>query len=149
EGHRQGNGLTCRGHQGAGSARGRRDGPQHPAGARALPGGSRRGDPGAALRRGGRGAELRLRPQARNPEPGVTMTAGADDPDMAVALKYHREKVHAPRVVAKGFRFRAEQIKELAKQDGVAVLRNVPLAHALMRVEVGEEIPEQLYDAVA
>lgn len=72
-----------------------------------------------------------------------------EEPDMAVALKYDREKDNAPRVVAKGFRFKAEQIRELAKQYGVPVLRNIPLAHALMRVEVGEEIPEELYDAVA
>jgi flagellar biosynthesis protein len=71
------------------------------------------------------------------------------DPDMAVALKYDREKDNAPKVVAKGFRFKAEQIRELAKQYGVPILRNVPLAHALMRVEVGQEIPEELYDAVA
>jgi flagellar biosynthetic protein FlhB len=31
----------------------------------------------------------------------------------------------------------------------VPTLRNVPLAHALLRVEVGEEVPEELYDAVA
>jgi flagellar biosynthetic protein FlhB/flagellar biosynthesis protein len=72
-----------------------------------------------------------------------------EDPDMAVALKYDRERDNAPRVVAKGFRYKAEQIKELARQYGVPVLKNIPLAHALMRVEVGEEIPEELYDAVA
>jgi flagellar biosynthetic protein FlhB/flagellar biosynthesis protein len=72
-----------------------------------------------------------------------------EDPDMAVALKYDREKDNAPRVVAKGMRFKAEQIREVAKQYGVPVLRNVPLAHALMRVDVGQEIPEALYDAVA
>lgn len=77
------------------------------------------------------------------------MAESTEDPDMAVALKYEREKDNAPRVVAKGFRFKAEQIKELAKQYGVPILRNVPLAHALMRVEVGQEIPEELYDAVA
>jgi flagellar biosynthetic protein FlhB/flagellar biosynthesis protein len=72
-----------------------------------------------------------------------------EEPEMAVALKYDREKDNAPRVVAKGFRYRAEQIRELARQYGVPVLKNIPLAHALMRVDVGEEIPEELYDAVA
>lgn len=72
-----------------------------------------------------------------------------DDAPIAIALKYDKEKDGAPRVVAKGIRFKAEKIKELAKQYGVPVMRNVGLANALFRVEVGEEIPEDLYDAVA
>ncbi len=68
---------------------------------------------------------------------------------MAIALKYDREKDDAPRVVAKGLRLRAEKIKELAKQYNVPVMKNTTLAGALYRVEVGQEIPEELYDAVA
>jgi flagellar biosynthesis protein FlhB len=72
------------------------------------------------------------------------------NPDhVAVAIKYDREKDQAPRIVCKGVDSRAEAIKAVAKQADVALLRNVPLAHALLRVEVGEEIPEDLYDAVA
>jgi flagellar biosynthesis protein FlhB len=52
-------------------------------------------------------------------------------------------------VVCKGLGARAEAIKALAKEADVAILRNVPLAHALHRLEVGEDIPEELYDAVA
>jgi flagellar biosynthetic protein FlhB/flagellar biosynthesis protein len=73
----------------------------------------------------------------------------SDEPEIAVALKYDKEADGAPRVVAKGLRQRAEQILALAKEAGVPILRNVPLANALHRVEVGEEIPEELYDAVA
>ncbi len=69
--------------------------------------------------------------------------------EIAVALKYDKEKDQAPRVVAKGLRFKAEKILALAKEYGVPVMRNVPLANALVRIEVGEEIPEELYDAVA
>ncbi len=72
-----------------------------------------------------------------------------DDTEIAIAIKYDQKKDNAPRVVAKGMRMRAEQIRELAKQYGVPVMRNVGLANALFRVEVGEEIPEDLYDAVA
>lgn len=72
-----------------------------------------------------------------------------DDPEIAVALKYDQDKDAAPRVVAKGMRLRAEQIRALAKDHGVPVMRNVGLANALFRVEVGEEVPEDLYDAVA
>jgi flagellar biosynthetic protein FlhB len=52
-------------------------------------------------------------------------------------------------VVATGRHLRAEAIRELARRSEVPLLRNVPLAHALLRVEVGQEIPEALYDAVA
>jgi flagellar biosynthesis protein len=73
----------------------------------------------------------------------------AEDPDIAIALKYDRDSDQAPKVVAKGLHFKAEKIREIAKQYGVPIMRNVPLANALYRVEVGEEIPEDLYDAVA
>ena len=72
------------------------------------------------------------------------------NPDhLAVALAYRKELDQAPRVVAKGANLRAEALRELAREADVPLLRNVPLAHALFRVEVGEEIPEALYDAVA
>jgi flagellar biosynthesis protein len=72
-----------------------------------------------------------------------------DDTEMAIAIKYDREKDQAPRVVAKGLKFRAERIREIAKQYGVPIMKNVPLAHALYRVDIGQEVPEELYDAVA
>jgi flagellar biosynthetic protein FlhB len=72
------------------------------------------------------------------------------NPDhVAVALKYDPSKDAAPRVLAKGIDFKAERIKEIARTSEVPTLRNVPLAHALLRVEVGHDIPEDLYDAVA
>ncbi len=72
-----------------------------------------------------------------------------DEPEIAVALKYDKSNDNAPRVVAKGMRLKAEKILEIAKQAGVPVMRNVPLAHSLNKLEVGQEIPEELYDAVA
>ncbi|MGQ0506417.1 MAG: EscU/YscU/HrcU family type III secretion system export apparatus switch protein, partial [Myxococcaceae bacterium] len=72
------------------------------------------------------------------------------NPDhVAVALKYDRDVDQAPRVIAKGIDHKAEAIKALAKDGEVTLLRNVPLAHALLRLDVGTEIPEELYDAVA
>jgi flagellar biosynthetic protein FlhB len=72
------------------------------------------------------------------------------NPDhVAVALKYDQQNDGAPRVIAKGIDHKAMAIKALARDADVAMMRNVPLAHALLRVEVGEEIPEDLYDAVA
>jgi flagellar biosynthesis protein len=75
--------------------------------------------------------------------------AEPEEPEIAVALKYAKQSDNAPRVIAKGMRTRAEKILEIARQNGVPVMRNVPLAHALNRLEVGDEIPEALYDAVA
>jgi flagellar biosynthesis protein FlhB len=79
---------------------------------------------------------------------------GADvvvtNPDhVAVALRYERAADQAPRILAKGLEHQAEAIKAVAKAAGVPLLRNVPLAHALVRLDVGQEIPEELYDAVA
>lgn len=72
-----------------------------------------------------------------------------NEPEIAIALKYDKDADQAPRIIAKGARTKAEKILEIAKQAGVPIMRNVPLAHALNRLEVGDEIPEELYDAVA
>jgi flagellar biosynthetic protein FlhB len=68
---------------------------------------------------------------------------------IAVALFYDKEKGGAPEIVAKGERLIADQIRELAKEGGVPIMRNVSLAQALNRLEVGDQIPEELYEAVA
>ena len=73
----------------------------------------------------------------------------SDDAEIAVALKYNAEKDTAPRVVAKGMRLKAEKIRAIAKEHGIPLMKNVNLANALYRVEVGQEVPEELYDAVA
>ncbi len=68
----------------------------------------------------------------------------------AVALKYDRKKARAPIVVAKGADHVAEKIKELARNHHVPVIENRPLAQSLYKhVEIGKEIPENLYRAVA
>lgn len=68
---------------------------------------------------------------------------------VAVAIKYDKDKGGAPRIVAKGMRKNAETIKEIARQAGVPILRNIPLAQALHKLDIEEEIPEELYEAVA
>ena len=70
--------------------------------------------------------------------------------EFAVALKYDKEKMHAPRVIAKGQGYIAQQIRQIAIAAGVPILERKPLARALYKmVEVGQEIPEQFYSAVA
>jgi len=67
----------------------------------------------------------------------------------AVALRYEMD-MEAPIVIAKGRDFLAQEIKEVARWHGIAVLENPPLAQALYRtVEVGRPIPAALYAAVA
>ena len=68
---------------------------------------------------------------------------------IAVAITYDREKMSAPRISAKGQNVMAEKIIEVAKQYNIPIMRNVPLAHSLAELEIGDEIPEELYEAVA
>lgn len=67
----------------------------------------------------------------------------------AVALKYDSAKMGAPTVIAKGLNLIAEKIKEIAQKNGVAVFEDKPLAKALFKLNVGQEIPETMYKAVA
>ncbi|MCX7924290.1 MAG: flagellar biosynthesis protein FlhB [Fimbriimonadales bacterium] len=68
----------------------------------------------------------------------------------AVALRYDRASMHAPRVVAKGKGWLAQRIREEALKHHVPILPNPPLARSLYaQVEVGQEIPSTLYQAVA
>jgi flagellar biosynthetic protein FlhB len=68
----------------------------------------------------------------------------------AIALKYDASTMHAPRVVAKGQDLLAKRIREIAIAHGIPIIERKPLARALYRlVEVGKEIPEQFYSAVA
>jgi len=66
---------------------------------------------------------------------------------LAVALHY--EKPDAPRVVATGRGEIGQKIVEVARQHGVPIEENAGLAQALSEVEIGNEIPVELYRAVA
>ncbi len=66
---------------------------------------------------------------------------------LAVALHY--DKKAAPRVVAKGRGTLGEKIVEIAKEHGVPIQENEVLAGALSHVELDDEIPAELYKAVA
>ncbi len=72
------------------------------------------------------------------------------NPDhIAVALKYDKSEGQAPIITAKGERIWAEKILAEARQYGIPIVRNVPLAQALNKLDVGDDIPEDLYHAVA
>lgn len=81
------------------------------------------------------------------PEADVVIT---NPTHFAVALKYEQNKGKAPVVVAKGEDFLAARIKETAKEHNVEIVENKPLARMLYyNVELNEEIPPELYQAVA
>jgi len=68
----------------------------------------------------------------------------------AVAIKFELEKMNAPLVVAKGADNIAQRIKEVAKEYGVPIYEDPPLARGLYdKVEIGEEVPSDMYRAVA
>lgn len=69
---------------------------------------------------------------------------------IACALKYDEEEGDdAPVLVASGYGDLAHKMVDAARAYGIPVLRDVPLARALVELEVGTEIPEALYEAVA
>ncbi|MEB3288094.1 MAG: flagellar biosynthesis protein FlhB [Vampirovibrionales bacterium] len=69
---------------------------------------------------------------------------------VAVALKYNAEMMEAPRVVAKGTELFAQRIKEIAQDNGIPIVENPVVARTLFRfVEIDQEIPPDLYQAVA
>jgi flagellar biosynthesis protein FlhB len=68
---------------------------------------------------------------------------------LAVAVKYDRDKMAAPRVTAKGGGAIARRMRELARKHEVPLVRDVSLARALFAVEMGRYIPRDLYEAVA
>lgn len=81
------------------------------------------------------------------PEADVVIT---NPTHFAVALKYDLEIAKAPVVIAKGEDYLAQKIKEKAREHGIEIYENKPLARALYQsTDVGQEIPQELYQAVA
>jgi flagellar biosynthetic protein FlhB len=69
---------------------------------------------------------------------------------LACALRYDPRETPAPVLLAKGADHLAEKIKEVARENRVPIRENKPLAQALYKsVEIGQTIPEDLYQAVA
>lgn len=89
----------------------------------------------------------RQRMMAEVPKADVVIT---NPTHLALALCYRPDEMTAPRVVAKGSGFVAQRIREIARSHSVPILENKPLARALYaQVEIGQEVPESLYRAVA
>ncbi|HON39617.1 MAG TPA: EscU/YscU/HrcU family type III secretion system export apparatus switch protein [Deltaproteobacteria bacterium] len=69
--------------------------------------------------------------------------------DKAVALKYERGKDPAPRVTAKGRGVVAERILAIAREHNIPIRQDKALLDALYRLDINEEIPEDLYRVIA
>lgn len=67
----------------------------------------------------------------------------------AVALKYEHSQDRAPLVVAKGSGKLAEKIIEIAKEHGIKIYEDKELISTLMKLDIGDYIPEELYPIVA
>ncbi len=68
---------------------------------------------------------------------------------LAVALRYTKKQEEAPRVLAKGRDSLAERILQLARQHDIPVHQDTDLVEILIRLDVGDLIPPELYKAVA
>ncbi|MDX9714376.1 MAG: flagellar biosynthesis protein FlhB [Dissulfurispiraceae bacterium] len=89
---------------------------------------------------------MRKRMMQEVPQADVVIT---NPTHYAVALKYDPKAMGAPRVVAKGANMIAQKIKEIAIENKVPVFEEKPLARALYLLDIGQEIPEAMYKAVA
>ncbi|MCB9851806.1 MAG: flagellar biosynthesis protein FlhB [Phycisphaerales bacterium] len=70
--------------------------------------------------------------------------------ELAIAIKYNADAMAAPKVVAKGADHLAKKIREIAIMHGIPIIERKPLAQALYKtVEVGQEVPEHFYQAIA
>ncbi len=67
----------------------------------------------------------------------------------AAALQYDIERDHAPVVLAKGENLVADKIVEIAAEAEIPIVEDAALVSALLVLELGEEIPPELYQSVA
>ncbi|SFE38723.1 flagellar biosynthesis protein FlhB [Alteribacillus iranensis] len=81
------------------------------------------------------------------PEADVVIT---NPTHFAIALKYDEDTMAAPKVTAKGADYVALRIKSLAQKHEIVMVENKPLARSLYaQTEIGDEVPENLFKAVA
>lgn len=106
------------------------------------------GDPQIKGKIRGKMREASQRRMMQNlPEADVVIT---NPTHLAVALKYDKETASAPIVIAKGADYLAEKIKTIARENQIEIVENKPVARMLYyNVEVEQEIPSELYQAVA
>jgi flagellar biosynthetic protein FlhB len=105
------------------------------------------GNPQVKAARRRRRATNKAKALAEVPKADIIVT---NPTHIAVALRYDRKTMRAPKIVAKGIRLNAQKIREIAQKHQVPILENKPLARMLFKHgRVGGEVPAQLYAAVA
>ncbi|NOQ50698.1 MAG: flagellar biosynthesis protein FlhB [Desulfuromonadaceae bacterium] len=88
----------------------------------------------------------RKRMMAEVPKADVVIT---NPTHLSIAIAYDRETMDAPTIVAKGADHLAFRIREIARENHVPLVENKPVARALYKQEVGEQVPEEMFKAVA
>jgi flagellar biosynthetic protein FlhB len=105
------------------------------------------GNPQVKAARRRRRAQGKAKQLAEVPNADVIVT---NPTHIAIALRYDRKTMRAPKIVAKGIRLNAQKIREIAQQHQIPILENKPLARSLFKHgRIGGEIPAQFYSAVA
>jgi len=72
-----------------------------------------------------------------------------DEVKSAIALKYDAEEDIAPKVIAKGDNYIAKNIVEKAEELDIPIYRDEKIVHQLKNLEINDNIPQELYEAVA
>jgi flagellar biosynthetic protein FlhB len=88
----------------------------------------------------------RRRMMAEVPKADVIIT---NPTHLSVALRYDRGRMDAPQVIAKGADNVAMRIREIARENNVPLVENKPVARALFKVDIGKQVPDDLFKAVA
>ncbi|MDX2480406.1 MAG: flagellar biosynthesis protein FlhB [Desulfuromusa sp.] len=88
----------------------------------------------------------RKRMMAEVPKADVIVT---NPTHLSIAISYQRSEMNAPKIIAKGADHLAFRIREIAREHKIPIIENKPVARALYKQEVGEEIPEEMFTAVA
>ena len=106
------------------------------------------GDPLIKQRRARVARQLAMQRMAQQvPQADVVIT---NPTHLSIALRYDSENMRAPKVIAKGADFMAMRIRQIATANGIPLVERKPLARALYSsVEIGDEVPEEHYAAVA
>lgn len=106
------------------------------------------GDPMMKQRRARVARQLAMQRMAQQvPQADVIIT---NPTHLSIALRYDSDAMRAPKVIAKGADLMAMRIRQIATANGIPLVERKPLARALYgSVEVGDEVPEEHYTAVA
>ncbi len=88
----------------------------------------------------------RKRMMAEVPKADVIVT---NPTHLSIAIRYDSKEMAAPVIIAKGADLVAMKIREIAREHGIAIIENPPVARLLHKLDIGEHIPEDLFKVVA